>query len=432
MPSPLPKQSKVWPVIRVASGNMLEMYDFMVFGYYAAAIGRAFFPGGSEFASLMKALMTFGAGYLMRPLGAIVLGAYIDQHGRRKGLLLTLTLMAFGTLSIACMPSYATIGLVAPLLVLAGRLVQGLSAGVELGGVSVYLAEIATPGRKGFYSAFQSASQQVAVMFAALAGIVLAAYVSPIEMSQWGWRIPLLAGCAIIPFLFLLRRSLVETPEFLARKHHPGAREILSTVAAHWRLVLLGMMLSTMTTVCFYLITAYTPTFGGTVLHLEASGVQWVILCVGASNFVWLPVMGAVSDRVGRRPMLFACSILTLLTAYPILAWLVSAPSLARLLGAELWLSFLFGAYNGAMIPYLIEIMPVEVRTSGFSVAFSLATAIFGGFTPAVCTYFIQITGNRAIPGLWLSLAAALGLIATALLASGANPARESRSPAVA
>jgi MFS family permease len=432
MPSPLRQPSKVWPVIRVASGNMLEMYDFMVFGYYAAAIGRAFFPGGSEFASLMKALMTFGAGYLMRPLGAIVLGAYIDQHGRRKGLLLTLTLMAFGTLSIACMPSYVTIGLVAPLLVLAGRLVQGLSAGVELGGVSVYLAEIATPGRKGFYSAFQSASQQVAVMLAALAGIILAAYVSPAQMSQWGWRIPLLAGCAIIPFLFLLRRSLVETPEFLARKHHPGAKEIFSTVAAHWRLVVLGMMLSTMTTVCFYLITAYTPTFGGTVLHLQASGVQWVILSVGASNFVWLPVMGAVSDRVGRRPMLFACSILTLLTAYPVLAWLVSAPSLARLLGAELWLSFLFGAYNGAMIPYLIEIMPVEVRTSGFSVAFSLATAVFGGFTPAVCTYFIERTGNRAIPGLWLSLAAALWLIATALLGSVANPAHESRSPAVA
>jgi MFS family permease len=192
------------------------------------------------------------------------------------------------------------------------------------------------------------------------------------------------------------------------------------------------MMLSTMTTVCFYLITAYTPTFGGTVLHLEATGVQWVILCVGASNFVWLPVMGAVSDRVGRRPVLFAISILALLTAYPVMAWLVSAPSLARLLGVELWLSFLFGAYNGAMIPYLIEIMPVAVRTSGFSVAFSLAAGVFGGFTPAVCTYFIEVTGNRAIPGLWLSLAAALGLIATALLASAARSEREASSPAVA
>jgi MFS family permease len=424
-------ESKVWPVIRVASGNMLEMYDFMVFGYYATAIGRAFFPGSHEFASLMKALMTFGAGYLMRPLGAIVLGAYIDQHGRRKGLLVTLALMAFGTLSIACMPSYATIGVLAPLLVLLGRLIQGLSAGVELGGVSVYLSEIATPGRKGFYSAFQSASQQVAVMLAALAGIILAAYFSPAEMAQWGWRIPLLVGCAIIPFLFVLRRSLIETPEFTARKHHPGAQEILRTVLSHWQLVLLGMMLSTMTTVCFYLITAYTPTFGGTVLRLEASGVQWVILCVGASNFVWLPVMGAVSDRLGRRPVLYLSSILTLITAYPILAWLVTSPSLTRLLGVELWLSFLFGAYNGAMIPYLIEIMPVEVRTSGFSVAFSLAAGVFGGFTPAVCTYFIEVTGNRAIPGLWLSLAAALGLIATALLGSLAKPVTAAQSEPV-
>src|ERR1700681_3039741 len=141
----------MWPEIRVASGNFLEMYDFMVFGYYAAAIGRAFFPTHNEYASLMLSLMTFGAGYLMRPLGAIVLGAYIDHHGRRKGLLLTLTLMAAGTLSIACMPSYATIGLLAPLLVLLGRLLQGLSAGVELGGVSVYLSEIAPPGRRGLF-----------------------------------------------------------------------------------------------------------------------------------------------------------------------------------------------------------------------------------------------------------------------------------------
>src|ERR1700687_1760527 len=159
--------------MRVASGNFLEAYDFQVFGYYAAAIARTFFPGSNEYASLMLSLATFGAGFLMRPLGAIVLGAYIDHHGRRKGLLVTLALMAVGTLSIAILPGYVAIGLAAPLLVLVGRLLQGFSAGVELGGVSVYLSEIATKGRKGFYCAWQSGSQQVAVVFAALIGVIL-------------------------------------------------------------------------------------------------------------------------------------------------------------------------------------------------------------------------------------------------------------------
>jgi MFS family permease len=406
------------------------MYDFQVFGYYAAAIAVTFFPSGNEFASLMLSLMTFGAGFLMRPLGAIVLGAYLDHRGRRAGLLLTLALMAVGTLSIACTPGYAMLGLLAPLLVLIGRLLQGLSAGVELGGVSVYLSEIATPGHKGFFCAWQSGSQQVAVMFAALIGIVLSSNISPAQMARWGWRIPLWIGCAIIPLLFVLRRSLEETPEFLSRKHRPSSSEILQSVVANWRLVTLGMMLSTLTTVCFYMITAYTPTFGTAVLHLAGTGTLVVTLLVGASNFMWLPVMGALSDKVGRRPLLFAFTILTILSAYPALLWLVSAPSLARLLGVELWLSLMFGGYNGAMVVFLTEIMPPEVRTSGFSLAFSLATAIFGGFTPAICTYLIQVTGNRAVPGLWLSFAAALGLIATVVLSprelARTGPARPS------
>src|SRR5262249_41289242 len=221
------RKSKVWAVIRVSSGNFLEMYDFMVFGYYASAIGKAFFPSGSSFVSLMLSLMTFGAGFLMRPLGALVLGAYTDKHGRRAGLLLTLTLMSIGIFSIALMPSYATIGVLAPLLVLIGRLLQGFSAGMELGGLSVYLSEIATPGHKGFYVSWQSGSQQVAVMVAASVGVALNAVLSLEKMQQWGWRVPLLLGCAIIPFLFRLRKSLAETDEFVARRRHLGTAEIL-------------------------------------------------------------------------------------------------------------------------------------------------------------------------------------------------------------
>ena len=208
------RRAKIGAVVRVSSGNFVEMYDFMVYGYYAKAIGAAFFPSSSPYASLMLSLVTFGAGYLMRPLGAIVLGAYIDRHGRRAGLLLTLALMAVGTLTVALTPGYATLGLLAPLIVVAGRLLQGLSAGVELGGVSVYLAEIATPGNRGFYTAWQSASQQVAVMFAALIGVALSFVVPPEAMGAWGWRIPMLIGCMILPLIAWLRGSLEETEAF--------------------------------------------------------------------------------------------------------------------------------------------------------------------------------------------------------------------------
>jgi MFS family permease len=409
------KKEAIRSIVRVSSGNFLEMYDFMVFGYYAPAIGRAFFPTGNEFASLMLSLMTFGVGFLMRPLGAVVLGAYTDHHGRRAGLMLSLGMMSIGIVSIACVPGYATIGFFAPLLVVMGRLLQGFSAGMELGGVSVYLSEIATPGHKGFYVSWQSASQQVAVMFAALLGVVLSSMFSPAQMTLWGWRIPLFIGCAIVPLLFVLRTSLKESDEFIARKHHPAIKEILRSLTANWRIVLIGVAMVTMTTVSFYFITAYTPTFGTAVLHLKQMNSLVVTLCVGASNLFWLPVMGALSDRIGRRPLLIIFTLLTLFTAYPALSWLIAAPSFSRLLILELWLSCLYGSYNGAALVYLTEIMPVDVRTVGFSLAYSLATAIFGGFTPAVSTYLIHLTSNRAIPGLWLSFAAACGLVGAML-----------------
>jgi MFS transporter, MHS family, citrate/tricarballylate:H+ symporter len=421
----LARKAKIWAVVRVSSGNFLEMYDFMVFGYYATDIGNAFFPSGTPYLSLMLSLMTFGAGFLMRPVGAIVLGAYTDHHGRRAGLILTLALMSVGIITIACTPGYASIGILAPVLVLLGRLSQGFSAGMELGGVSVYLSEIATPGHKGFYVSWQSASQQVAVMFAALLGVGLHSLLSPLKMSLWGWRIPLLLGCAIVPVLFVLRHSLQETAEFAARKHRPSTREILRSLSSSWGVVVIGMMMVTMTTVSFYMITAYTPTFGQSVLHLESVHSLLVTLCIGASNLFWLPVMGSLSDRIGRRPLLIACTCGMLLTAYPVMLWLVHEPSFTRLLIVELWFSFLYGSYNGAMVVFLTEMMPVSVRTSGFALAYSLATAIFGGFTPAISTYLIHVTGNRAVPGLWLSAAAACGLVAAMI----AKPDPESSRP---
>ena len=409
-------RSKLGAVLRVTSGNFLEMFDFFLFGFYASYIAKTFFPVTSEYASLMLTFGTFGAGFLMRPLGAIILGAYIDRVGRRRGLILTLGLMALGTVLIAFVPGYGTIGLLAPLLVLVGRLFQGFSAGVELGGVSVYLSEMATPGHKGFFVAWQSASQQFAIIVAAALGYGLNVWMAPATVAAWGWRIPFFVGCMIVPLIFFIRRSLQETDEFLARKHRPDVREIFHSMIKNWGIVIAGMMLVVMTTVSFYLITVYTPTFGMKVLKLSAVDSLTVTFCVGISNFFWLPVMGAWSDRVGRRPLLLGFTVLTILTAYPALAWLVVAPTFARMLMVELWLSFLYGSYNGAMVVALTEVMPVAVRTAGFSLAYSLATALFGGFTPAVSTWLIKATGDKAAPGLWMVFAAGCGLAGTLIL----------------
>jgi MFS transporter, MHS family, citrate/tricarballylate:H+ symporter len=409
-------KSKVATVIRVTGGNFLEMFDFFLFGFYASYIAKAFFPTGNEFASLLLTFMTFGAGFLMRPLGAIVLGAYVDQVGRRLGLIVTLSIMAVGTILIAFVPSYATIGLLAPILVLAGRLLQGFSAGVELGGVSVYLAEMATPGHKGFYVSWQSGSQQVAIIVAALIGYTLNKALMPEQISDWGWRIPFVIGSLIVPFVFYIRRSLEETPEFLARTHHPTASEVARTIARDWQIVLAGMLLVVMTTVSFYAITVYTPTYGSSVLHLTSTDSLIVTSCVGLSNLFWLPIMGALSDRIGRRPLLLTFTILTILTAYPVLAWLVVEPTFRKMLMVELWLSFLYASYNGAMVVALTEVVPASVRTAGFSLAYSLATALFGGFTPAVSTALIELTGDKASPGYWVSFAAICGLLATLFL----------------
>lgn len=409
-------RDRIGAILRVTSGNFLEQFDFFLFGFYATYIAHTFFPASSEFASLMMTFAVFGAGFLMRPIGAIVLGAYIDKVGRRKGLIVTLSIMATGTFLIVLIPSYQTIGLWAPLLVLIGRLLQGFSAGAELGGVSVYLAEIATPGRKGFYTSWQSGSQQVAIMVAAAMGFALNAVLEQSAISDWGWRIPFVFGCLIVPFIFILRRKLEETQEFTARRHHLAMRQVFATLLANWQVVIAGMMMVAMTTTAFYLITVYAPTFGKKVLMLSASDSLLVTLLVAISNFFWLPVGGALSDRFGRRPVLIAMTLLALATAWPALTLLANAPSFLMMLSVLLWLSFIYGMYNGAMIPALAEIMPAEVRVAGFSLAYSLATAVFGGFTPVISTALIEYTGDKASPGYWMSFAAVCGLLATCYL----------------
>jgi metabolite-proton symporter len=410
MLTPAERRQKIKAVVRVASGNFLEMYDFIIYGYYATYIARTFFPTDNDFVSLMAAFLAYGAGFLIRPIGAIVLGSYTDRVGRRAGLILSLALMAVGTASIAFTPGYETIGILAPIIIVIGRLIQGFSAGVEIGGCSIYLAEIATPGNRGFYTSWQSGSQQVAVMLSAVLGVALTSVLTVDQMTAWGWRVPLFIGCLIIPVVFWLRRTLPETEAFIHSKPPTETREVLRILGANWQIVAIGVMMSILTTTTFYTITVYTPTFGTRALGLQPVEAMLVTLCAGLSNLIWLPIGGALSDRFGRRPQLFIIPIVALLTAYAAMSWLVEAPSFLKLLLVVLWFSAIFGLYNGAMIPLLAEIMPPKVRTTGFALAFVTATAIFGGFTPTINTALIELTGNLAAPALWVSLAAAVSL----------------------
>jgi MFS transporter, MHS family, citrate/tricarballylate:H+ symporter len=407
-------RSRIGAILRSTSGNFLEQFDFFLFGFYATYISKAFFPTGNEVTELMLTFTTFWLGALMRPVGAIVLGAYLDRIGRRKGLIVTLAIMAIGTITIAFAPTYATIGVLAPIIVLVGRLLQGFSAGVELGGVSIYLFEIATPGNKGFYTSFQSASQQVAILFAAIIGFALSQSLDQTVIAAWGWRIPFFIGCLIVPFIFVIRRSLEETPEFLAQRKHPTTSEILSSMLANWQTMFLGMNLVALTTVMFYFITVYTPTFGQRVLKLSEFDSLVVTILVAITNFIWLPIGGAISDRIGRKPVLLTIATLALVTAYPALRWLVGNPTFGNMLAVEMLFSFYFGMYNGAMVAALSEIVPPHVRASGFSLAFSLAAALFGTFTPLASTFLIKASDNQASPGFWLMFAAYCSIMATA------------------
>jgi MHS family citrate/tricarballylate:H+ symporter-like MFS transporter len=411
-------KSRLGAILRATSGNFLEQFDFFVFGIYAQDIARAFFPSQNETAALLNAFGVFWLGALMRPVGAIVLGAYIDRIGRRQGLIVTLALMALGTVIITFCPAYAAIGIAAPIIVLIGRLIQGFSAGVELGGVSVYLSEIATPGNRGFYTSFQSSSQQVAIFVAAIIGYLLKEVIpgdTVFDALGGGiakWRIPFLIGCLIIPIIFVLRRSLEETPAFLAMKHHPTAREVFASALANWRIIVLGMMIAVLTTTTFYFITVYAPAFGKE-LNLSATGTLLVTVMVAVTNFIWNPIGGAVSDRIGRKPVLLTIAGLAFVTAYPALHWLSAAPTLAKLLTVQMMFSFYFGVYSGTMLGCLVEIVPAHVRTTSFSMAFALAAGLFGTFTPYASTQLIAMTDHdRASPAYWLMFGAALGIIA--------------------
>lgn len=408
--------SKVIRAFQVSAGHFFEAFDLIVFGTFAKIMADNFFPTGSEQMGLMFAFMTFASAYIMRFFGAVLLGPYFDHAGRRKGLLVSLTLMAVGTGIIATAPTYKEAGLLAPALIIFARLIQGFSMGSETGGVYAYLLEIAPEGEKALFVSWSSTIFNLAVLAALLVGYFLNKWLSPAELQLWGWRIPSFIGCGIIPLLFILRKNLLESETFEAQPNHPTMKEVLVAVVRYRRVALAGMFMIVVGSTILYFLVTFMPVFVRRQLGLSSELSLLSTVVATSYVLVMLPIFALLSDRIGRFPVLSTTAGLTMVTAYPVLRYLVNNPSYADLIVSQLWFGTLSAAYASSSYVGLAELVPARIRATGYGVSSTLALGILGSSTPLVSTWLIHVTGNRAAPGIWLSLIAALGLVAIVFL----------------
>ena len=413
--SPATVRSKAGAILRVTSGNFLEQFDFFLFGFYATYIAHTFFPASSEFASLMMTFAVFGAGFLMRPIGAIVLGAYIDKVGRRKGLIVTLSIMAAGTFLIVLIPSYQSIGLWAPLLVLTGRLLQGFSAGAELGGVSVYLAEIATPGRKGFYTSWQSGSQQVAIMVAAAMGFALNALMEESAIREWGWRIPFLLSSVLVLLGLWIRKDIDETPDFKKVKQSGQVAKapLRDTLKHHWREVLIAAGLKVVETAPFYIFSTFVVSYATTMLTYQKSQALEAVTLGALVATVMIPLMGLLSDKIGRQRMYAASVFILGLFIVPWFMLLNTGTTWGIVLATVIAFGVLWAPVTAVLGTLCSEIFSANVRYTGITLGYQLGAALAGGTAPLIATGLLAKYDGDWIPVAWyLAVTVVISLIA--------------------
>jgi len=398
-------RARRWHAVVAASiGNALEWFDFAAFGFFAVTMGKLFFPAGSETTSLLIAFATFGVTFFMRPLGALVLGHYADRHGRKAALTLVTTAMMAATAVLAAAPTYESVGLAAPILVVTARLVQGFSAGGEFGSATAFLAE-QNPARRGFFSSWQFASQGLTTVLAAGFGAALATMLTRDQIDAWGWRIPFIFGLLIGPVAYYIRTRLHETDEFHAtRTSEAPVRETLE----HGKLrLLLGLGLIVLTTVTTYTVL-FLPTYAIRQLGLSTSNSFLAGMATGTLQFALVPLVGSFSDRHGRIPIAAVSAAALFVAVYPLFLWLAAAPTLQTLLIVQCCIGILIAGYMGPIPALMSELFPVRVRTTGLSVSYSLGVAVFGGFAPFINAWLIDATGSKLAPSFYLMGAAAI------------------------
>jgi MHS family proline/betaine transporter-like MFS transporter len=409
-------------IVAAVIGNALEWYDFIVFGFFTAIISRLFFPSQSQYAALLLATATFGVGFFMRPVGGILLGIFADRRGRKAALLLIIALMTAAIALIAFAPTYAAIGVAAPLIIVIARLLQGFATGGEFASATVFLIESAPAGRRGLYGSWQMVGQCLAALLGALIGALITRTLSPAALDSWGWRVPFLFGLAIGPVGLLIRRYVGETEPFLESRRAAGKQlRIGASLAAHYREALVSMGLVVAGTIQFYVVLLYMPTFAGTELHLPLEQA-FLAQAIGlACAILVTPFAGAFSDHVGRKPVLITSLALYLALTYPFFSWLHDDPSFGNLLIMQVTLCTLLGLGMGPFSTAVAEQFPAQVRSTGVAVAYNIAVMLFGGFAQFFVTWLIKATGSPIAPAFYVMFGAACGLVAALFLKDGAT-----------
>ncbi|OQP35222.1 MFS transporter [Pantoea latae] len=393
-------------------GNALEWFDIAVYGFFASYIAHAFFPTSDASVSLLLTFGSFGVSFLIRPLGAVVLGNYADRHGRKKALLLSINLMMLGGAMITFMPEYGTIGLAAPLLIMLARLIQGFSAGGEFGSSTAFLVEH-FPERKAFIASWQFATQGASTLMASAFGLGLTQILSEAEIQSWGWRIPFAFGLLIGPLGIYIRRHVHEPASFTQQEK--SAAPLKQLFGRQKELMLLAVGLMVISTAVNYMLN-YVPTYATKTLHLPGSVAFSATLLAGVILTVVTPLMGLCAERVGRVPLMWGSLLLLLVTIYPAFSYMVNHTSPLTLMLLVGWMALLKSIYFSTVPSVMADLFPLGTRASGMAISYNVAVTIFGGFAPLICTLLINATGTSLAPGYYLMAVSLLS--AAALLRS--------------
>jgi MFS family permease len=391
-------------IAAVAVGNALSFYDFVCYAFFATQIGACLFPSSDKTVSLLASLATFAVGFFARPIGGFVIGRMADRIGRKPAMMLSFSLMGVGIVGLALTPSYASIGVAAPVIFIAFRLLQGFALGGEVGPTTAYLIEAAPPLKRGFYCAIASATQDFGVVVAGVVGTVLASTMSTAGLTNYGWRIAFLFGAAIVPFGLIVRRSLPETLD-------EDVQEAALSFVPYLRIVVLGLLMLLTGTVCNYAIE-YMTTYANNTLHMNATVAFGATVIIGIFSVSFDLVSGWAADRFGRKPVMIVPYMLLLCLALPGFLFISHFRTMSSLYFATAVFSTLQCLGGGPTLTAVTESIPKRIRAGAVAMIYAVSIAAFGGTTQFMITWIIGVTGNPLAPAWYMMSAIVLGLIA--------------------